>query len=86
MSERDLDDRRGEDLDLVVEQEFASCWEVRGYFSEEDYETRSGVLIDEFIDTKSQAEEIAKENIVHYAVIKIQTHDREEIEIIRKSK
>jgi len=81
--ERDWDDRPGDDLNAAMEEEFSSCWEVRGYADENDFNNFNGELLDEFIDTKDEAISIANECLRDYFIIKVQTHDREEIEIIR---
>ena len=60
-------------------------YEVLGYFSQYDFDERNFIIIEEFIPTKKEALEIGEESLELYEIVKVQSNDREEIEILRLS-
>ena len=58
-------------------------YEVKGYMTVKDFDDTNYILIDEYIPTKDEAMEIAREVLGEYEVVKMQSHDREEIVILR---
>jgi len=59
-------------------------YEIKVYQSYSDYEGRQGDLIEEGIPSKKEARRIAKQEYEtgFYAVIKVQSSDREFIEVL----
>lgn len=58
-------------------------YEVRGYMTVKDFDDTNYILIDEYIPTKEEAMKLANDILGEYEVVKMQSHDREEIVILR---
>lgn len=61
-------------------------YEVLGYETKEDYEKRKYVVIDEYCSSKKKALKTGNDSLAKYEIVKVQSEDREWIEILEKGK
>lgn len=60
-------------------------WTVKGYHTQEDFDNYNYEFLDEYIPTKKEAKEIADVFFEEGCeVVKIESFDQEEIDILRK--
>ncbi len=57
-------------------------YDVYGYKTQEDFDNRDYVVVDEGLTRRKDAMKIGKDSLNEYAVIKVQSDDREFIEIL----
>jgi len=61
-----------------------NTYEILGYKSQKDFDNFTSTLLDEGLMNITDAMKNAKDFLIHYPIVKVQSYDREYIEILKR--